>query len=143
MDIQDQSQFMLCVDEESSHFRAKAGKDAAAFFDGDKPSALSLNAMAFCTEFQEALQVTQELGRALKAANILTPTRSDAKLQNGREIVLAGFNVIDEEKLRALPDAQILEFHQKGWLPLIYIALASASNWRNLINMASLLEPKA
>ena len=141
MDVPEQNQFVLCVDEESPQFREKAsGKDLPFYKDG-QPSELAVNALDFCTSFQKHYQITREFCAALKEASLLKSMRSDSKLQSGREIRLAGFQVIDEEKLEALSDEQIIGLHKKGWLPLIYFALLSSSNWRNIINLASDYEP--
>jgi hypothetical protein len=140
LDVPERKQFVLCVDEAAPQYRENGGKDTLALYDGENPSELTKNALEFCTAFQNHYQVTQAFCQALKEADLLTPTRSDAKLFNGREIQLAGFQVIDEKKFGALPDDKLLDLHKKGWLPLIYFALMSASNWRNLSNMAGARE---
>lgn len=137
MDVPNEQKLVLCIDEDAPHYSEKGGKDFQPFYDGDKPSELSNNALNFCTAFQAQFNATREFCAGLKDAGLLTPTRSDATLASGREIKLAGFQVIDEKKFGELTDAQIVEFHKKGWLPLIYFVLMSTSNWRNLINMAT------
>lgn len=143
MEIPEQEKFVLCVDEEAPQFRAKGGKDTLPLFTEGKASEMALNALNFCRSFQQQYDITREFCTALKEADLLSPTRSDATLPNGREIHLAGFQIIDEGKLGKLSDAQILEFHKKGWLPLIYFVLMSASNWRSLISMATEAEKSA
>lgn len=147
MEVPDQEKFVLCIDEGADHFIEKQGKnkDFQPLVVDGQASQLSMNALEFCRAFQQQYELTREFCAALKEEGLLTPTRSDAKLQNGREIKLAGFNIIDEGKFNQLSDAQILEFHKKGWLPLIYFVLLSASNWRSLIALAADAEnsPKA
>ncbi|NBX04234.1 MAG: hypothetical protein EBR02_09310, partial [Alphaproteobacteria bacterium] len=72
----------------------------------------------------------------------LIPTQSDVKLANGRAITLSGFQIINEAKIKDLPEATILDFHKKGWLPLIYFVLLSSSNWQKITNIASARETK-
>lgn len=141
MEVAEQQRFVLCVDESAAQFTSKPGKDVMPLFEDGKPSKLALNALEFCKAFQQQFEVTREFCVALKDAGLLTPTRSDAKLQNGREIQLSGFNIIDEAKFNALTDEQVLDFHKKGYLPLIYFVLMSASNWRQLIELAADSEP--
>ena len=43
-------------------------------------------------------------------------------------IVLEGFSVVDEEKLMALPDAELLKLARDGHLPWIYAHLMSLGN---------------
>ena len=140
MDVPEQNQFVLCVDEAAPQFRAKADAKAIPFYKDGQPTELAVNALDFCTSFQKHYQITREFCKDLQAMGLLKSMRSDAKLQNGREIRLAGFQVIDEDKLNELSDAQILDLHKKGWLPLVYFALLSSSNWRNLINLAAEFE---
>jgi len=137
LELPEQERFALCVDEDATQFRNKIGKDVMPFFTDGKPSALTRNALDFCQAFQQQYEITREFCAALKKAELLTPTRSDAKLNNGREVQLSGFQVIDEAKFNKLSDDTILEFHKKGWLPLIYFVLLSASNWRGLVSLAT------
>lgn len=136
MDVPERNQLVLCVDEEAPQYRAAAGEGSQPLYEGEQPSALARHALGFCTAFQHHYQLTRAFCEALQAADLLTSTRSDATLFNGREILLAGFQVIDEEKFNALPEKRFLEFRAKGWLPLIYFTLMSASNWQRLTQMA-------
>ncbi|MDX2073822.1 MAG: SapC family protein [Alphaproteobacteria bacterium] len=143
MEVPQQQKFVLCIDEEAEQFRKKPGKDISPLFIGGKPAELALSALEFCRSFQQNYGVTREFCVALKDAGLLAPTRSNAKLSNGREVQLTGFQIIDEGKFSKLSDEKILEFHKKGWLPLVYFVLMSASNWRNLIALASAAEEKS
>ncbi len=143
MEVPNEDKFILCIDEEAKQFRNKPGKNVTPLFTDGNPSELSLGALEFCRVFQQQFLGTREFCAALQEAGLLSPTRSDAKLQNGRAIQLTGFQIIDEGKFNQLSDEKIVEFHKKGWLPLIYFVLMSASNWRNLISMAAEFEKKA
>ena len=134
------NEFILCVDEASTQFKANGGKDTMPLFDGKDPAELTKTALEFCGAFQSEIQATELFCKTLKSEGLLTPMRSDYKLENGREIGLAGFEVIDEQKLQALPDAKILELFKKGWLPAMYASLMSGSNWRHIADMASVVE---
>ncbi|MBV8938520.1 MAG: SapC family protein [Alphaproteobacteria bacterium] len=137
MEVPERQQFLLCIDEGTPLFRKNGGKGARSFYEEEKPSELTRNALEFCTAFHNHYQLTRQFAEALKASDLLTPTQSDTKLFNGREIHLGGFQVVDEKKVAAMPEATVLEFHKKGWLPLLYFALMSASNWRKLADMAA------
>ncbi len=140
MEMPDSEEYILCVDEAAEHFQKKAGKNDLPLYVGGTPSELALNALDFCRAFQQQYDITREFSAAVKAAGLLTSTRSDAKLQNGREIRMSGFQVIDEAKFSKLPELTIMEFHKKGWLPALYFMLMSATNWRNLIALAAEVE---
>jgi hypothetical protein len=47
---------------------------------------------------------------------------------------MAGFYTINEEKLSALDSETLATFHAKGYLQAIYMAIASQSNIRGLLN---------
>lgn len=134
------NQFILCVDEEASQFKANGEADAVALFTNGEPTALSKSALNFCSTYETEFQNTKNFCLALKQEELLVPMRTDSKLQSGREIHLAGFQIVDEKKLASLPDAKILELYKKGWLPLLYASIMSNSNWKNLLEMASSLE---
>jgi hypothetical protein len=136
MDIADKKQLALCIDEGAANFRKNGGKGVLPLYEGENPSPLTRHALEFCTAFQSDHLVTRRFCEDVKAAGLLVPNRSTAKLSNGREINLTGFQIIDENKVNALADETILEFHKKGWLPIIYCALMSTSNWKRLADMA-------
>ena len=140
MDVPERNEFVLCIDEAASQYKENGGKDAVALYKDGKPSDMTKNALEFCTAYHNHHQVTRKFCEAVQAAGLLTPTRSDAKLASGREIHLGGFQSIDEKKVNALPDATVLEFFKKGWLPLLYAALMSGANWKKLVDLAALEE---
>lgn len=129
--------FVLCIDEASEQYKEKGGKKTQPLFEDGAPSALAKNALEFCISYQNRYKQTQQFCAEIKAAGLFSPMRTDAKLPNGREIHLGGFQMIDEAKVRALPPEKVQELFQKGWLALIYAALMSASNWRRLADVAT------
>ena len=140
MDMPERKEFLLCIDEEAEQYQESGGKDALLLYKDGEPSELTRNALEFCTAFHNHHQLTRRFCADIKAADLLMPAQSNAKLYSGREIRLSGFQAIDEKKLKALPDEKVLELFKKGWLPLIYAALMSASNWKKLVEMAAVQE---
>jgi hypothetical protein len=143
MNVPDEDRFLLCIDEDAPQFKKGGGKQTLPFYKDGKASEMTMHALEFCTAFHNHYQMTQQFCEAVKAADLLMPSQSNAKLFNGREINLGGFQVIDEKKVAALSDDKILDFHKKGWLPLLYFALMSTSNWRVLVDMAAAKERRA
>lgn len=140
MEVPEQQQYLLCIDEDAELFASKVTDEKMAFYKDGQPSELTKQALEFCTAFHNHYMITRNLCKDLKEADLLTPNQSDAKLYNGRQIRLGGFQLIDEAKFNALPDDKILEFRKKGWLPFIYFALMSASNWKKIVDMAAEVE---
>ena len=142
MDVTERKQLVLCIDEAAPQFKKAGGKNTLPLYEGDKPSALTRNALEFCTAYHNHHVITRGFSEDLRDADLLVPSQSNAKLANGRTIDLGNFQVIDEQKLNSLPDEKILEFHKKGWLPLIYFSLMSGSHWKKLADMAGERESK-
>lgn len=142
LEVPDRDQLILCIDEDAPQFKENGGKDTVPLYKDSEPSELTKNALEFCGAYHSHYQLTRQFCDALKEVELLTPTRSDSKLANGREIHLGGFLAIDEKKLNELPEAKVLEFFKKGWLSLIYAALMSTSNWNRLVEMAAAIEKK-
>jgi len=63
----------------------------------------------------------------------------DVELNDGSQNRLAGFYTINEDKLAALDAAALGELHQAGHLQAIYMAVASLSNLRHLIDRKNAL----
>ncbi len=70
---------------------------------------------------------------AVDALGLLEPFALDIELKDGRKSRLAGFYTINEEKLYALGGDDLSELNQKGYLQPLFMAVASLSNLRDLI----------
>ncbi len=134
---QENNKLMLCVDEDATSFVANAEEqNVAKFYEGDQPTEFTRNALNFCTAVQEQHNITRAFCDVLKSMDLLQVNQSEAKLASGKALRLNGFQVIDVEKLRDLPDEKVLELHRQGWMPLIYYCILSGGNWKTLLEMA-------
>lgn len=70
---------------------------------------------------------------ALLRHQLLEPFALDIRLDDRSELRLSGFHTIDEQRLRALDAAALHELSQAGYLEAAYMALASMSQLRDLI----------
>jgi hypothetical protein len=132
-----EEKFFLCIDEQSPQFHANGAEGARELFNADgTPSALTDQALEFCTAYYQHYTMTMNFTADLVKHNLLMPHHSQATLASGRKLSLAGFLMIDEKAVNALPEDVFLEFRAKGWLPFIYLALASNSNWSRLLPLA-------
>ncbi len=106
-----------------------------ALFDGDKkPSSLLQGAMAFCGSYQRSYMETRAYFDALEKADLLVEQRADvdSPAARGQRLRLAGFHIIDEKKLGALPAETVADWHARSWLAWSYAHLFSQANWRTL-----------
>ncbi len=140
-ELPERQQLVLCVDEAAPHFKTEGGAGVMPFYEGDKPSELSRNALEFCKSFHGQYQVTRQFCDDLRKHELLTSNQSEVKLPNGRTIRLGGFQLIDEKKLGELSDDAFLDLRKKGWLPYLYLAIISITNWKHLVEMATAAEP--
>jgi hypothetical protein len=133
----EEKKFILCIDEKSSQFRSQGASGAVKLFNEDgSPSPLTNQALEFCTSYYRHHAITLNFTAALLKYKLLVPYQSQVTLKSGRKAGLSGFSMIDEKMFNALSDEVFLEFRSKGWLPFIYLALASASNWNRLSALA-------
>ncbi|MGV2495620.1 SapC family protein [Pelagerythrobacter aerophilus] len=70
---------------------------------------------------------------ALARHDLLEPFTLDVPLSDGSNQSLIGFHIIDEDKLRALDADALGSLHGDGYLMPIFMALASLSNFSELI----------
>ena len=120
----------LCIDEA---FPGLQDSEGEALFDaagGNTP--FLQNAVDFLQRFQDEHQRTQALCRRLEALGLLAAMNARADLLDGRSFTVAGLLVVDESKLAALPDADVLALHRSGDLQLVAMHLLSLSNLNRL-----------
>jgi hypothetical protein len=80
------------------------------------------------------LEGTAAFIHALVEHDLLESFVLDVTLNNGTQGRLAGFYAIHEDRLAALPGAAIEKLHRGGHLQAIYMAIASMSHFRDLID---------
>lgn len=129
-------QFILCVDEDAEHFTAK--NPDLPFFEGDKPSQISQQALDMCGYFQQQYGATMGYAKALKDAGLLVAKEVEATLPNGDKTKMGGFMMIDEEKWHNLDDKTYIEWRKKGYVALTHMAVMSQANWKYLAGIGQL-----
>lgn len=80
-----------------------------------------------------AHQTSHAFMEALTALDLLEPFALDIELNDGSKNRLAGFYTINEEKLLALKADQLAGLNQRNFLLPVYMAVASISNVRDLV----------
>jgi hypothetical protein len=131
-EIPNSDRLLLCVDEGADHYEMNSTQP---FFVDGKPSENLQRALKFNEMFHAQLDDTRQFGAWLEANNMLEERVARAELASGQTFTLRGFRLINAEKVRDLTDAQVLELHKKGWLPLLHFHLQSLSNWASLSKM--------
>ena len=91
----------------------------------------------------QGMQAMPAFIAALTKFQLLESFVLDIELNDGSQNRLAGFYTINEEKLGALGAEALGELHQAGHLTAIFMAVASLSNFRHLIDRKNALLPPA
>jgi len=134
--------FVLGVDILSTRL-SENGAEGLPLFDGDQPSPITRDMLAFCETFQADAAQTSRFCEALNAHDLLIDRRADATLPNGRQLGVDGFSVIDTDKFATLDTATIVDWHRNGWLPLIHFHLFSLGRFTDLLARQSARAPEA
>ena len=127
----DSDELSLCVDPSAGALTEDG--EGEPLFDGDQPSELTKNILAFCEQFETAGLRTQAFMTELKSSGLLM--EGEVSIQpDGVEqpFLYRGFKMIDEEKLRDLRGDELRKMAQSGMLPLIYAHLMSLSLIRDV-----------
>ena len=131
-EMPDGEQLSLCVDLAPGIVEENGEQP---FFERDgKPSQLSLNALEFCKSYHAAAQQTLDFSRALSDLDLLVERSAEIAIE-GAKINFAGFSIIDEDKLREVDVAVLLDLHGRGFVPFIYAHLFSGSRWQTLTKL--------
>lgn len=124
-------QLTLCVDRDFEGFNEEEGE--ALFEEGGEPGALIKSALEMLSEFQRQNTLTQGFVKRLEDAGVLMEADANATLGDGRSFTLQGLLVVDENKLRQIPEATLKEWFASGELGLIYAHLLSIGNLLELL----------
>lgn len=132
------NRMVLCIDRGAA-FVAEGGE--VPFFDGDKPSAYTENAMQFCNDFEVERRRTESFVQLLKDLDLFdirqatfTPANPDGT--PGEPFQLAEYFAVSEDKLKALPNDKYLSLRDNGALGQIYAHLHSLLGWDKLVAIA-------
>jgi SapC len=109
------------------------------FDDKGEPAELTQHALRFMESLHNEYQVTEQFCALLQEHQLLEGMDVSAPVPGGKpdeRLSVGGFLAVNEDKLRAVPDATILEWHKNGALPLIYAHLLSLRNFNKLMALA-------
>jgi hypothetical protein len=128
----DDERLAVCVD--TTYPGVQEAEGEALFDDAGNPSEWLKGVQQQLEALEAEIQRTRAVCMRLQELDLLRDMRFDATLPGGRKHTVDGFLVVDEEKVRNLPDAQVLELHRNGLLGLIHL------HWMSMRNMHPLLE---
>lgn len=128
-EAQDVDRNILCADLSSMIFSTSGDPGRALFVDG-KPGALLTNVMDFSNRYEEALQRTRATIQEAQNLDLIHPS-SVTISRDGKTTKVEGFQIISEEKLRNLSDADLARLARNGMLSLFTAHHLSLTNFTN------------
>lgn len=132
-------QLTVCIDESYPGFDESEGEPL--FDETGEPAVLLKGALELLTDYQRQVQLTEAFLGKLDAADILTDIEVRADFPDGRHALMQGLLVVDEARLKQLPQATAQEWFASGELGLIYAHLLSLGNLTRLTQRMPSPEP--
>lgn len=129
---------LLCIDSEAPMV---SNQPDVPFFDGDKPSKFTEDAIEFCKEFERQRRATVEFIEMVDKAGLFEQksvafTPRDMQGNVGQTQKIADYWAISEEGLNALPEPKFNDIRNTGALAAIYAHMVSLMNWQRVIQKA-------
>jgi hypothetical protein len=94
--------------------------------------------MHFLDVYDADAQRTRLVCERLVALDLMRPVNIDMTMADGSKLSASGLQVIDEQKLKALPDEQALELVRNGVMGLVHAHLISTTNLPRLTERMAL-----
>lgn len=126
-------QYVVCFDESSPVFSQTEGQ--ALFNPDGQPTPYLEDVRGFVEKIEAEVDRTRVAGRKLMELKLLQDKRFDATLPDCTPVSMDGFMAVDEERLKNLTDAEIIELQRTGLLALLHFHLASMSNMTGLLEI--------
>lgn len=129
-------QFAVCVDAAYEGLVPTADGAPAGerlFDDAGQPTEFARRVTAELERLETQIQSTRAAVRRLSELGLFAERRFDGTLPDGRKISVDGFLVVDEEKVKALPDATLLELHRSGLMHVVHAHWVSLGQMRRLL----------
>lgn len=128
----DSEEFKLCIDAGSDHVTDTGFGEP--LFEGGRPGEIVRRMASFAAAFAKEQGRTRQFVAACRDADILVDRAVRMPLADGQNAELRGFQVIDEDRLRALPDKDLKRWWRNGWSAMAFAHLISLGNFGRLIH---------
>ncbi len=133
---------VVCIDRAA---KMLSSSPELPFFEGDKPSRYTQEAIQFCREFDVLGRRTQEFVKLMEQHNLfeLTPLalpRAKADGTPDEPVKIGEYLRIDEKKLNALQKETYLELRDKGVSAVMHAHLLSLGLWPKILSRAARIQ---
>ena len=134
-------ELLVCVDANYEGLSVDHG-DLLIGADGHPTQRLE-EILAFLRSFQAEFTRTPALVDKLESGGLFRELSARVETQAGNRFDIGSFLAIDEEKLTALPDAQVLDLYRSGAMGLVFLHLSSLGNLNRLLELINAREAAA
>ena len=124
---EDRSKFTLCIDE-SWQGCNNEGRGQKLFDDKGEKSEFLDRLLKFNEEYQKNAMMTEMFCKRLQELELLDSREAQITIQGKPDVKLAGFQVVNREKLHELSGDVLAELAKNGALQLIYAHMMSLNN---------------
>jgi hypothetical protein len=133
IDPEKENTLTACVDVDSEF----VGEDKElALFDADgKESEVLANVQKSLGRLYENEKMTENFIKELEANDLLQELELNVNLSSGEKKKLVGIFTINEEKIKALADDKVIDFHKRGLFVPIYAMLGSLGQINRLVQL--------
>lgn len=123
---------VLNIDEDYEEFNRTGHGERLFDADGVQTQYLQ-TILRFLQEYQAQFQRTQAFCRRLLELDLLQPMQAQFTLNSGEQRTLGGFQVVDREKLKALPPEELAGMCRRDELEILYLHLASQRHFQGML----------
>jgi hypothetical protein len=113
----------LAIDLDSP--RVATGEGQALFDAAGTPTPYLESVKASFGDLRPGIEMTKAFLATLMSLKLIEPVSISLGFDDGTKRELAGLYTINQQTLRALPDASVIELFRRGYLQLIYLMIAS------------------
>ncbi len=133
---------LVCIDRAAKMLN---DRPELPFFEGDKPSRYTEEAINFCREFDMLGRRTQEFVKLMEQHNLFENTplalpRAKADGTPDEPMKIGEYLRISEQKLNALPKDTYLELRDKGVSAVMHAHLLSLGLWPKILSRAARIQ---
>ena len=139
---QDGDRVLVCIDRAA---KMLSSTPELPFFEGEKPSRYTQEAIQFCREFDMLGRRTSEFVKLMEQHNLfeLTPLALPRAKPDGtpdEPAKIGEYLRIDEKKLNALPKEVYLELRDRGVTAVMHAHLLSLGLWPKILSRAARIQ---
>lgn len=124
----------VCVDKQYEGFDSADGE--RLFTDDGEQTDYTKNIVKFLMTYHQQFGVTKVFMEYIKELDIFKEVGANITLKSKQKFHIPNLLMVDEAKLRELPDDKIVALVKKGYLAWIYAHLYSMTNFAKILNKA-------